>query len=115
MKKTILAFLFMSLTAFGSNVSSLSYSATNVTTSAYVTAVASTPIPASQIVICDNSGVILKMATGTAGNEVDLTSVPYNACFQYQLGFVLPSGTRISLKAISASATSGYDTVSLLP
>lgn len=105
----------LTLKAYSSNVSSLSYSSTNVGTSAYVTLVASTPINTSQLLICDTSGKILKIASGAANSEVDLFTVPVSSCMLFPLAPVLPSGTRLSIKAIDASATSGYNTVSFLP
>lgn len=114
MKKTILAFfLLLCLRSQASNVSSLSYAVTNVTTSAYVTILASTPVPTSKMIICDTSTHILKLATGSAGNEVDLFTVPVNSCIGYSLTTTVPAGTRFSLKAIDASATTGFNTVSL--
>jgi len=107
--------VFFAQFAVASNVSSLSYSGTNVTTSAYVTIVASTPINSSTLVICDNSGQIVKIAVGAAASEVDLFTVPLNACFKFPISPYLASGVRLSLKAISGTANSGYDSVSFLP
>ncbi len=112
---SLIALLIYSQISLASNVSSLSYSATNVTTSAYVTLVASSPIAVVHLIICDSSGQILKLAKGSAGNEVDLFTVPVNSCFEYSLDTLLGSGTRLSLKAISATASSGYSSVSFLP
>jgi hypothetical protein len=114
----ILAFLasiLFSFSAFAGNVSSFSYSSTNVTTSAYVTLVSSTPISSNQFIVCDNSGHILKIASGIIGSEVDLFTVALNACIDIQLGASIPVGTRLSIRAIDASATSGYDTLSFIP
>jgi hypothetical protein len=110
----VLTILLVSVISHAGNVSSLSYSGTNVTTAAYVTVVASTPITASHFYICDTSTQILKLAVGTAGNEVDFFTVPINACYLFALNPPLAAGVRLSLKAISASATSGYNTVSFL-
>ena len=96
------------------NVSSLSYAATNVTTGAYVTLVASTPIHVANLVVCDNSGHILKIAVGAAGSEVDLVSVPLNACMVIPVGPILKLGARLSIRAIDASATTGYNVVSFV-
>lgn len=84
-----------------------SYATTNVTTSSYVTIVASTVAPFSSLFICDSSGHFLKIAIGAAGSEVDLTGVPYNSCFDVQLGKLISAGSRISVKALDATATSG--------
>lgn len=110
-----LASFLLSVSAFAGNVNSFSYSATNVTTSAYVTLVSSTPIPSTQLVVCDNSGHILKIASGASGSEVDVFAAPLNACIDIQLGAAIPAGTRLSIRAIDATASSGYNTVSFLP
>lgn len=110
----ILSLLFASQ-ALASNVSSLSYSGTNVTTGAYVTLVASTPIPVSHLIVCDNSGHILKIASGAAASEIDLFTVSINACLLVPIAPTLPAGTRLSIRAIDATANSGYNTVSFLP
>jgi hypothetical protein len=107
--------LFLSTSSFAGNVNSFSYASTNVTTGAYVTLVPSTPIRSTQIIFCDNSGHILKIATGSSGNEVDLLTVPLNACFLFPLNAGIPAGTRLSIRAVDASATTGYNTVSFLP
>jgi hypothetical protein len=104
--------LLFSVSSFASNVASLAYASTNVTTSAYVTFVASTPIPTTKIVVCDTSAVLLKMAIGAAGFEVDLLLNPISSCFQFNLTQVIPAGTRISLKAISGTASTGFASVS---
>jgi hypothetical protein len=110
-----LASLLISVTAFAGNVNSFSYSSTNVTTSAYVTLVSSTPIPTTQIIVCDNSGHILKIASGAPGSEVDLFTVALSACIDIQLGAAIPASTRLSIRAIDATASSGFNTVSFIP
>ena len=111
----ILLGLFLSLPVFAaSNIISNAYATTNVTTSAYVT-VANAPITSGTVIVCDNSGQIVKVAFGSVGNEVDQFTAPLNGCLQVPLTVNINSGTRVSLKAISASATSGYNTVSFLP
>lgn len=98
-----------------SNVNSFSYATTNVTTSAYVTLVASTPIPVSHILVADNSGHILKIAAGSTGFEVDLFSCPLSGSIVIPIAPTLPAGTRLSIKAIDANATTGFNVVSFLP
>lgn len=118
MKKiwSLLIACFLSLPAshlcFAGNVSSLSYSSTNVTTSAYVTLVASTPITVSRLQICDTSGKVLKLATGDSGSEADLCTVQVSGCVIVPVYLI--QGIRLSIKAIDASATTGYNTVSFL-
>jgi hypothetical protein len=99
-----------------SRVSVLNYATTNVTTSAYVTLVGSTPITVSKLVICDTSGQFLKIATGSAGNEVDIFAFGVDplvsGCFV--LPYYLKAGTRLSIKSVTASATSGVNTLSFI-
>lgn len=111
----LLASLLLSVSAFAGNVSSFSYSSINVTTSAYVTLVSSTSIPNTQIIVCDNSGHILKIASGAPGSEVDLFTVALNACIDIQLGTAIPASSRLSIRAIDATANSGFNTVSFIP
>lgn len=94
------------------NVYVLSYASTNVTTAAYVTLVASTPNSVSKILITDTSGQLLKIAVGDAGSEVDLFSVPVSGSLV--IPTYLANGQRLSIKAISATASTGYNVVSLL-
>lgn len=83
----------------------LVYSTTNVTTSAYVQIVASTVNTAQAIYISDTSGQTLKIAFGAPGSEVDQLSVNQGGpglIPKYAAG-----GTRISIKALSATANTG--------
>lgn len=116
MKKIIaLLGLLGSMTSFAvANVNYMNYATTNVTTSAYVTVVASAPINAGRIFVCDTSGHVLKMAVGAAGSEVDLVTTPYNQCIDTQLFPVLKVGSRISVKALDSTVSSGVITVSFL-
>ena len=115
MKKVwiLLAALLISTSARASNVNALSYSSTNVTTSAYVTLVSSSPITVSKIQVCDTSGKILKLAQGAASSEVDFCTIQVSGCVVVPV--FIPAGTRISIRAIDASATSGYNTLSFVP
>lgn len=101
------------MAAVTNQVNVLSYASTNVTTGAYVQLIASTPIPTARIEILDTSGKILKLAVGAAGSEVDICSVPVSGSIV--LPYYIPAGSAISIKAIDASATSGYNVLSLIP
>lgn len=90
----------------------LSYTTTNVTTSAYVTLAASTSVSCGHLLIVDTSAQLMKLATGAAGFEVDVCAFQGNG-YPVVVPIYIPAGTRLSLKAISANATSGYNTVSL--
>lgn len=95
------------------NVNVLVYSSTNVTTGAYVTLVASTPTSVGKLEVCDTSGKILKLAVGVSGSEVDIASVPVSSCLI--VPYYIVGGTRIAIKAVDASATTGYNLLSFIP
>ncbi len=95
-----------------SQVHVLSYSGTNVTTSAYVTLVASTPISVSHVEICDTSTKLLKIASGSVGNEKDLFTVHISGCVT--MPYYIVAGTRLSIKAVDATASTGYNTLAFL-
>lgn len=102
---------FAAVVTTGVNVHS--YASTNVTTSAYVTLVASTPYTTCKVVVQDTSTKIIKLAVGSAGNEVDLATAPVSG--MYVLPTCVPASSRISAKAVDASATTGYNILSFLP
>lgn len=87
------------------------YASANVTTSAYTTLIASTAINVSSLEVCDTSTKLLKIATGAAGSETDRMTVFISGCVTMPL--FIPKGTRISIEAVDANATSGFNTVSL--
>jgi hypothetical protein len=81
------------------------YSSVNVTTSAYTQLVSSTGSSVSRMDIFDSSGQTLVLATGAAASEVDKFYIFPGGNGQVPIS--IPSGTRISIKAISANATVG--------
>jgi len=83
-----------------------SYASTNVTTSAYVQLVASTSNALNAIEIYDTSGQILYLATGGSGSEVNLMIIPQGG--NGLIPVSIPASTRISVKAITATANAGY-------
>jgi hypothetical protein len=85
-----------------------SYAATNVTTAAWVEVVAATDEPCNAIEIFDSSGSILEIALGAAASEV---AIPYNIPPGGSVIFLpieIAKGSRISLRALDANATTGY-------
>lgn len=91
----------------------LSYSSTNVTTGAYVTLDPSTSVSVGKLLIVDTSTQLLKLAVGAAGSEVDVCAFQGNG-YPVLISIYIPNGSRLSLKAISGTASSGYNAVSLL-
>lgn len=95
-----------------SNVNIFSYASTNVSTSTYTTLIVATPIAISQLQICDTSGELLKLATGLPGQEVDFCITPIAGSMIIPI--YLQAGVRISAKAVTNSATTGYNALSFL-
>lgn len=88
------------------------YSAVPVTTAAYVQVIAATPADLSGLYIFDSSGQTLVLAAGAPGSEVDLFQIVPGG--NNQLPEILPAGTRLSVKAISADAVDGELTINYL-
>lgn len=86
--------------------------ASNVTTSAY-TLLFTTTVPCSSLEITDTSTKLLKLATGLSGSQIDICSVPVSGTVVVPVGF-LRAGTPIWIKAIDATASAGFNVVSLL-
>ena len=99
------------------------YVATNVTTGAWVEIIPSLVAPAAAIMIFDSSGRILRVSTGSAGQEEAKDPITGKS---YELpmyvvpggeGVLLPvelkRGTRISLRAVDATANVGYFLINL--
>lgn len=87
------------------------YSTTSVTTGAYVQLVASTSAAVSQLEIFDSSGQTLVLAFGGSGSEVDKIYITPGGNGIVPLA--IPSGTRLSIKAVSANATEGEISINL--
>ena len=87
------------------------YSSTNVLTSAYVELDSALDGNTNEIEIFDSSGETLKLALGPAGSEVDIMFIMPGGNGRIMLG--LPQGVRLSVKAVSANATTGELTMNL--
>ncbi len=83
-----------------------------VTTLAYTTLVASLPAAVSQLFIFDSSGQTLVLAVGAAASEVDQAYVIPGG--NGELNLKIPTGSRVSIKAVSANATVGEISVTFL-
>lgn len=87
-------------------LATINYVSTNVTTSAYTEITASTTGAINRLYIADTSGSALIIAVGSAGSENDQLYVgPGGSDAPYELN--VPSGSRLSIKALDTSATSG--------
>lgn len=89
-----------------------SYGSGSVTTSAYTTLVTSTPITVSKLQVTDTSGQLLKIAVGNPGSEVDIFCAPVSG--SQIINYYLQAGQRLSIKAISNTASSGYNAIAFL-
>lgn len=81
------------------------YTSTSVTTAAFVQLVASTTSATNLIEVFDSSGQTMALATGAAASEVIQFYIFPGGNGQIPLS--IPAGTRISIKAISATASVG--------
>lgn len=98
-----------------------SYSGTNVTTSAYVQ-IGVTSVSTAALLITDTSGKILKIAVaplqsdGSFGTTEDIAQCPVSGTAQINLGTIaaIPLGSKLYLKAIDATASTGYNVTTVL-
>lgn len=81
------------------------YSSVNVTTAGYVQIVASLSGAVTAIQVFDSSGQTLVLATGGAGAEVDQIYITPGG--NDYLPLAIGAGVRVSVKAVSATASSG--------
>lgn len=81
------------------------YSSVNVTTSAYTQLIASTSAQINKIQIFDSSGQTMVLAVGAAASEVDQIYIFPGGNGDVEL--LIPAGSRVSVKAVSATADSG--------
>jgi hypothetical protein len=91
----------------------LVYASTNVPTTGYVTLDASLSSSYGHIQIVDTSTQLMKLAIGPAGSEIDLCVFQGNG-YPVLINVYLIAGIRLSVRAVSAEATTGYLAVSYL-
>jgi hypothetical protein len=90
----------------------LVYSSTNVTTGAWVQLLASVGATAiKEIEIFDSSGETLELGIGASGSEVVQSYIIPGG--NGRIPLQIPAGTRLSIKAVSATANSGEIVVNL--
>lgn len=82
------------------------YSTTNVTTGAWVQLIASTAAEINSFFLFDSSGQTLELGTGAAAAETRKLIIPPGG-IDGPVSLNIPAGTRLSLRAISATASSG--------
>lgn len=81
------------------------YTSTSVTTSVYVQLVASLAAACTEIEIFDSSGQTLVLATGAASSESDKVYVIPGG--NGRIPLAIAASTRVSIKAVSATASAG--------
>lgn len=82
------------------------YASTNVTTGAWVQIIASTAANINQLHIFDSSGQTIELGTGAAASETRVLIIPPGG-FNAVVDLFIASGTRLSLRAISGTASAG--------
>jgi hypothetical protein len=89
------------------------YSSVNVTTGTYVQVVASTSAAIRRLYVFDSSGSVIILATGAAASESpQIYITPGGTSYPYELA--IPAGTRLAIKALDTSATSGQIVINAL-
>jgi hypothetical protein len=87
------------------NLARIDYTGTPVTTGAYVQLLAATSAAISEVEIFDSSGQTLVLATGAVASEVDQVYILPGG--NGRIPLTLAAGTRVSIKAVSATANAG--------
>lgn len=88
----------------------LDYSSSPVTNAAYTQLIASTSATINHLTLMDTGGYAMILAFGAVGFEVDKVYVPPGG-FNGEVHFPIPSGTRISVKCLQATAGAFSGTV----
>ncbi len=82
------------------------YASTGVTTGAWVQMIASTAAVINALYITDTCGQVLELGTGAAASETRKLLIPRGGMAE-PVWLAIPSGTRISLRAISGNCSTG--------
>ncbi len=82
------------------------YTSTSVTTGAWVQLIASTAALINQLYIFDSSGQTLELGTGAGGAETRKLIIPPGG-IDGPVNIAIPAGTRVSVRAVSATASVG--------
>lgn len=88
------------------------YTSTNVTTAAYVQLIASTSDTTNELYIFDSSGQTLFLAVGAAASEVNKAYIVPGGNGILHLN--IPSDSRVSVKAVSGTASAGELNITFL-
>jgi hypothetical protein len=100
---------FSSVSATGRSYSDsvrLSYAGTSVTTGAWVQLIASTAAVINAITLFDSCGQTLELGTGAAASETRKLIIPPGGIGGV-IPLAIPASTRVSIRAVSATCSSG--------
>jgi len=86
------------------------YSSVNVTTGAWVQLIASTAADINELTLFDSSGQTLELGVGAAASESRVLLVPPGG-IDGTVPLRIPSGTRLAIRAVSATANAGEITI----
>lgn len=89
------------------------YSSVNVTTGAWVQLIASTAGDCHTLYLFDSSGQTLELGSGAMSSESRILIIPPGG-LDGAVPLYIPTGTRLSLRAISGTASVGEIDVTLL-
>lgn len=89
------------------------YSSANVTTGAWVQLIAATPSAAFGLYLFDSSGQTLELGVGAAAAESRVLIIPPGGLDGF-IPLAIASGARVSVRAISATASAGEIDLTLL-
>lgn len=86
------------------------YSGGSVTTAAWVQLISSTAAAINLLCITDTSGQVMELGTGTAASEtrVFLIAQGFSGCIPLRIA----ASTRVAIRAVTATASTGYLTIS---
>lgn len=91
----------------------LDTSSTNITTGAWATVSAALPGACAAFEIFAGGGSVIKLAVGSAGNEVELPYTVLPGGSGLCVPIEIPNGVRLSARAVDADMTSGYLVINL--
>jgi hypothetical protein len=83
------------------------YSSTSVTTSAWVQLDSSMNADTHELEIFDSSGSVLKLGIGASGSETDIPFHIIPGGNANRIAVSIPQGSRLAIKAVDATASSG--------
>jgi len=90
-----------------------SYASGNVTTATWVELIASTAAQITQLIIGDSGGQVMELGVGAAASEVRILLIPEGG-IDVPFNILIAAGSRLSVRAVSATANAGYLVINTL-